>query len=342
MWSQDRAGKQELRAMYEAAIAFREAEPWRRLYDADLIAVENPADGTIGYCSVMGRMGQHYGFCVFLGAGGLAGFFRLLELGDDEDGFADAAFAQDYIMCSFEDRDQLDGEDLQEIASLGLTFHGRHAWPQFRRYEPGYPPWYLDRADVLFITHALRQVLVVLEQMQVGEAEVDFDLGRTVLRQSERRDGQLVWHTKPWELSKPVVVYEPLEIESELILWQVRKAPRSLRAVWEVDLRYLPVVVQEDQAERPRFPRGFLLADHTTGMILDCHAYEDPSEDAHQVIARLTQHITNYGLPKEIRVKSELLEALLADFCSKAGLNLKRASSLPKVEYFLGELEQGF
>ncbi|HPT82718.1 MAG TPA: hypothetical protein PLM25_02440 [Limnochordia bacterium] len=341
MKERERPSKEQLRDLYAAAIAFKQAEPWRNLYDTDLIAVENPLDGLVGYCSVMGRMGQHFGLCVFLGAQGLEGFFQLLELGDDEDGFADAAFSQNYIMCSFENRELLDQQDLKDIKDLGLRFRGRNAWPQFRRYEPGYHPWYLNQEEAVFLTHALEQVLAVYEEHRRGEVALDFESRRTVLRVSEKRGGELVWHTRPWKLLRPVRSYEPLIMENELLLWQLRKAPRSLRAVWELDVCYLPVVVQESKQERPRFPRGFVLADHQTGMILDCHAYEDATEDVPQVVTRLTQHIANYGLPRELRIKSDLMAAILGDLCAKTGISLKRARRLPKVEYFLEELEQG-
>ena len=57
---------------------------------------------------------------------------------------------------------------------------------------------------------------------------------------------------------------------------------------------YLPVIIQPSKEERPLFPRGFVLADHRTGMIHDCHVYEDPGEDMFQVIDRLARHITEF------------------------------------------------
>lgn len=332
-----RPSKEQLLALYEAAVAFWEAEPWQGLYDADLVCVENPLDGEIGYCSVMGKGGQHFGLCVFLGMRGLRGFYELMELGDEKEK-AQAVFSQDYLLCSFGERGELDEEDLREIAGLGLTFQGANAWPQFRRYEPGYHPWYLTAEECVFLTHALQQVLEVVAQYEQGEVDIDFDQARTVLRKSEERDGKLTWQTTPWELQRPVLLYEPLEIVNELLLHQLRRAPRSINAVWEVEVCYLPVIIQPSKEERPFFPRGFVLADHRTGMIHDCHVYEDPGEDMFQVIDRLARHITNFGLPKEIRIKSDLLVAVLTDLCSKAGISLQRAASLPQVEALLSEL----
>lgn len=342
MGAQGRPTKKQLVALYAAAARFREAEPWRWLYDADLICVENPSDKALGYCSVMGRMGQHFGLCVFLGARGLAGFFALMELDEGEDSFTDVAFAQDYLMCSFVDQGDLDERDLEEIGGLGLAFTGRRAYPQFRRFEPGYQPWNLNQAEAEFLTHALEQVLEVFSQYHRGEVELDFGSARTVLRASKDRNGRLEWETRPMRLRRPEIQYERVEVENELLLWQLRKTPHSLHSIWEVDVCYLPLVVQKSSEERPRFPRGFVLADHRTGVVLGWHTYDDPSEDAHQVINQLANYMVKLGLPKEIRVKSELMVAILEDLCCKTNIGLKRVTRLPRVARLLEELKTDF
>ena len=152
---------EQMKDLYEAAAAFKQAQPWTELYDADLIAVDNPETGERGYCSVMGHGGMHYALGVYLGTKGLFGFNRLLEKSGDMTGLAFLEF-QDNIMCSFEDRDQLNQADRDQIKALGLKFRGRNAWPMFRRYEPGFYPWSINVDECMFLTHALRQVLIVV------------------------------------------------------------------------------------------------------------------------------------------------------------------------------------
>lgn len=61
---------------------FKEEQPWRWLYEDDIICVENPVDKTTGYCSVMGKGGQHYALAVYMGIEGVYGFYHLMENAD--------------------------------------------------------------------------------------------------------------------------------------------------------------------------------------------------------------------------------------------------------------------
>lgn len=47
-------------ALYQAAIAFQQAAPWECMDNEDLFAVENPDDGEVGYCSILGSGGEEF------------------------------------------------------------------------------------------------------------------------------------------------------------------------------------------------------------------------------------------------------------------------------------------
>ena len=42
---------EQLKELYEEASEFKKAQPWKWLYDADIICVENSKDKMMGYCS---------------------------------------------------------------------------------------------------------------------------------------------------------------------------------------------------------------------------------------------------------------------------------------------------
>jgi hypothetical protein len=137
------ATETEWRALYDAADELKALAPWEWMLDSDLFAVRDPESGQIGYCCVMGNLGEHYALAVYLGADGLRGYEEVAS-GAYAERPAQALFAQRCLMVSFEDRELLDKESYAQIKALGRKYRGRQAWPELRDYTPGYLPWRLE------------------------------------------------------------------------------------------------------------------------------------------------------------------------------------------------------
>jgi len=70
------------------------------LWDSDIFGVQNPANDEIGYCCIMGRMGEHFTLAVYLGTEGLDGYLKIQSgeiLPDD----LDVLHLQKCLMASF-------------------------------------------------------------------------------------------------------------------------------------------------------------------------------------------------------------------------------------------------
>lgn len=134
--------------LYELAFAFKNTKLWNKMTDGDLFAVRLP-DGEIGYCSVMGMAGEHYALALYPGERGIRSYFRLLEL-DPEDpiDWAELRATQECLMCSFENKDMLSDEEIEEVrayaTSVGKRLRGSNAFPQFTKYRIGRYPWQFE------------------------------------------------------------------------------------------------------------------------------------------------------------------------------------------------------
>jgi hypothetical protein len=71
-WQQTNRGA--IKRIISSSIKFKQAQPWKWLYDADIICVENPKNKMMGCCSIMGKAGEHYALGVYLGNEGIFGF----------------------------------------------------------------------------------------------------------------------------------------------------------------------------------------------------------------------------------------------------------------------------
>ncbi len=66
--------------LYDLALAFRKAKLWKRLYDSEIFAV-SLSNGEIGYCCIMGCLGEHFALAVYIGEQGMGSYRRLQEIG---------------------------------------------------------------------------------------------------------------------------------------------------------------------------------------------------------------------------------------------------------------------
>lgn len=333
---------QEWRRLFSAATAFHDVAPWTWMTDGDMFAVENPDDGTIGYCSILGAGGAVFGLAVLLGDRAL-----LTALAAPDLESLDPIDAMDYtylaLTVTFEDREELTSKDRSLIKRLGLSFRGRKAWPQFRFQEPGYVEWYLDREQVRFLTVALEQAIEValafrrnpnylIPPIHPIEDEEVFLLRHQT---EEWGEWESTWHIPDFEAATVISVtdYDYAEMLRRLGI----KFP-SPEGTWEVDFLFMPGIVQERRDERPYYPRAVVCADAKSGLILDVHT-SDPGKFEHEVAPKFLEIIGKVGRPpKTLRVRNPEVAARLAAVTKAVGVDIKMVRWLPAVDEFRAEL----
>jgi hypothetical protein len=322
----------EWRRLYEAFIRTKEIAPWEWMTETDIFGVQDPETDEIGFVSVMGILGEHLALAVYRGAEGLYSFWAFEEMPDDTP--PEAILNMPHLQASFEDRGELTNKDRELIKQLGLRFRGRQAWPMFRSYRPGYLPWYLERQEVRSLTYALEQAAEVALRFKEDPALLEpIDEESYLIRVPRQVEGELVWEDKIMRVPPP----EPEEISVVMdlqALEYVKQLPQGEHTL-EADLSVFPVHIQE-RAARPYMPHMLLIVESESGFILRSELLE-PSQGLMEIWGsvpmQLVHQLANLGTrPREIRVRSFQLFALIQLLAQELGFEVKQSARLRSLE----------
>ena len=324
---------QEWRRLYEAAIEFKKIQCWEWMYDDDLFGVQNPDDGEMGYCCIMGNLGEMFAIAVYLGAEGLGGYLKLQsgEIGETD---SDIIHYQTCLMASFEDRNYLQKEDLQLIKTLGLRFRGRNEWPMFRSYRPGYVPWFLTKEEALFLTTAIEQSInVALRFLEDEDLFTSPGGDEFLIRVPDQIEDIILWEDR-W--MKPVLAEKTGTFDDridEVRIQRIKRKADRTDTVWEIEFTFAPTPVGEKK-ERPYFPRMIAVMDHRSMMALDLNVFE-VSSDASEFRNHFLDFLEKTGiLPHEILVKKKETLEIVAPIASALEIRVQSVAKLSAFEEF--------
>ena len=327
--------------LYDAAVEFKGIGCWDWMLDSDVFGVQNPANGEIGYCCVMGHLGEHFALGVYLGTEGLGTYLKIQNREMIEPDI-EALMSQKCLMASFEDREFLSKEDREIIKKLNLKFRGRNQWPLFRSYEPGYHPWYITKDEVGYLTLALKQTIeVALRFKEEPDMLTPPRRNRYLVRVPRKTKGGRRWEDKwlkPEPLEEPRMAVPPL---NEVRLQKIKKTIKRRGGSWEADFFYSPAPVREGN-ERPYYPYTILYVDGHSGLILHADVAK-PMEYMTQFPNGLMGLIENAKMrPSEILVKKEESFELLELIASRLDIKLKLVRELEMLEYAQNSMFQFF
>ena len=325
----------EWQALYKTAADFREIEPWKWVEETDLFGVQDPVTGEVGYCCVMGELGEVLGMAVYLGTRGLNAYRMIRdEVITLED--SDFMFVQDCLLVSFENKSALDKEDRDLIRQLGVKAKGKRAWPMFRRHEPGYFPWFLEPEDVQFLTLVLQQAIEVSLRLKddkklLNQPGEDLYLVRTYRKGAEQWED--AWLT-PEPLPEKALRAVKLD---DLALQRIKKNVRPSTAAWEIDFFHVPAPV--DEGGRPFYPYSILIVDKESGFILDAYISEREKALPEFVDRLLACFEKNRMVPAELLVKRQEVADLFFPLADKLEIRLRKVDKLPALEEARSSME---
>jgi hypothetical protein len=302
--------------------------------DEDLFGVQNRETGEIGWCCVLGNLEQVYGLVVYLGDEGLQGYIKL-QTGDVGLYDPDSPHLQKCLMLSFDDRQQLEKEDLGVIKQLGMKFRGRNAWPLFRNYEPGYIPWFITSDQARFLADAIEQAIDVSVRFKEDtELLYPFDEEFYLVRVPRGNEGSPSWHddyVKPEPVEIPVTIDDSID---EIRVQKIKMTATQRVATWEIGYCFAPTPIQEHPSMRPYCPKMLAVIDHESGLAVTLHMAEEPHvvEECRNHFLGLLESLHWY--PSHIFVSREEARLLLEPITSRLGIAVSVMSRLEVFEDF--------
>ena len=322
----------EWHRLYQATIRVKEIAPWEWMTETDIFGIQDPETGEIGFVSIMGMLGEHFAAAVYLGAEGLYSFWGFQQIADSAP--PEALLRIPHLQASFEDRGELSAKDRAVIKELGLKFRGRQEWPLFRSYRPGYLPWYLEAPEAQALTYALEQAVEVTLRFKEDPGMLDpSDEESYLVRVPREVKGNLVWDDEVMRV--PPVEPEPIPVVMDLeALAYVKQLPRGEHTL-EMELSVFPAPIQEKGA-RPYLPHMLLIVESHRGLILG-NELLTPEPGLVQmwgtVPMKVVHQLARMGiLPREIKVQSFQLLALLQLLEEELGVEVRPAPRLPSLD----------
>jgi len=321
-------------ALYQSALEFKEIEAWTWMYDSDVFGVQDLTTGEIGYCCIMGNLGEMFALAVYLGSEGLESYMRIASEPplDPSEAFEELLL-QKCLMASFGSIDELTKEDRQVIKRLGLKFRGRTAWPWFRSYRPAYHPWHITAEEARFLTLALQQAREVCLRFREDPAlfepsQEEFWFVRVPEETSEGLSWRDAW-LEPAVLEEEELPDVPLD---ELRLVRLKKAAQFMDAVWEMDFSLSPSAVHEKIGERPYYPYLTMTVDHRSGFIFgtDLASPGTHLDEFPERFLALAERLKK--LPTELWVIREEAYDLLEPLTSRLGIELYLVDELESLQ----------
>lgn len=330
------ASIEQWNALYEVTIDIKKLEPWKYIWDMDIITIILPEYEEPFYCSVMGRGGECFAIAVYKGFEAINGFYKL----------AGAKYIpshqliryQDNLTCYFGDREELSSKERKVIKDLGLKFRGRNQWIYFRSFKPKYTPYMLDQDEVTELTYIFQNLFMSLRAIIEKNVNVNFEEGYSLYRMYDKKQDLWLNFEGPLQIPNRQVI--SAVINNDLLIEKIKRK-KYLNNVIEFDTVYVNALVEDKKYERPVLPRVIIFAENNTGMLLKQNMMMPEIDDMEQILDSLLDFLINKGKPKTICVRDEYISDLLSDICKKVEIELVISEKLPSIDEFAWNINNG-
>ena len=329
-----------LRRLFFAAGEYRVLAPWQWMGGREVVAVHDPLSERVAYCVVMGGEGVYFGLEAMLGDRGLSAYRKTIS-GEVVNMGIGLVHFKDSLALFFEDKSTLLPEDRALCQVVGMSSAAALAWPQFRRFEPGFFPWLPEERDAVFLAVCLEQVVEVARRAKDTPAILGPRDHQTFLaRIPDHVNGKIVWREElvsPEPLARIIRIIPKVD---QVKLGQVFGAAKKTGMTWEADCFYGHNPVGGPD-ERARYPFLYMMVDNKSGYILHINAVDENDHGSGFLDHLCAAVKTNRIFPGMIHIRQPHLTPLFAPLAA-FGISTRIVKALPMIDDAREEMFKAF
>ena len=342
--------------LYVLADDLRRLAPWEFLHEDELFGVQVPGSDLVYFVSVMGQAGELPAVSFWKGYEGLTDYLEftaeLEHLADPDRSASGMQRASvmpgnpmtiPHLLLSFNDREQLQKEDLAAIKKSGVRFRGNGNWPCFEEIVPGYVPVYPGRASLKELFLVLQQTLILLKKVQEDEyyLQQEGSQGPSLLIRTPAGKGpRFRWKEHMLEIDPrwgETSYLVDVSSRSRQALVRLPEANQEL----QLDLIMLPAAVKE-KGSKSYFPFVLLMVDKYSGLVTSTSVLA-PKPDLRSLYESLPQKVVEELLklghrPSEIEIRPDLLFELLDEILGTAACRVSLVEEMPEMDEAIGSM----
>ena len=332
-------------SLYETAFRFKSLKLWKKLHDNQIFGVQL-SNSEIGYCTVMGALGEHFALGLYIGDKGFQTYYRIATSSEDipESDYFEYSVSQDCLQCSFENKDNMPDAEISSVQAYAkahnMHLRGANSFPSMMCVKPYQMPWFVtDEKDYGLLEEALKAGIEVAEKLKSSKPEklgfsANFDEIPLLIPD---KDG-FIWETCHIPEIAPKVFAVPV-LSDELV--QQVKALKKVNKM-ECKLIHIQKPAQDSPEEPPYFPAGLLAIETRNERFLKNTPIKPYSGNETEILEDFALNlITAKRAPKSISVIDDRTEALLSKFCEACDIKLNRVKNFKKLQDVISNLNGG-
>jgi len=258
-------------ALMQATTEFCAMQPWRHMWDCDMLGIEDESTGNVRLACVLGRNRECFGLVIYRGVEGVRNVLQMAANEPDIRGL-DPMFMQDCARFYLNSSTEIDPGDRAHLKTYGFRPHARKGqlYPSFRAHSPGYYPWHFTQAEAETFLADMRRVMAFAPLLKAQPSLSD-----------HRPPGTYAFFPRgPWEPGRvlkaedlrwlpvkvpPTPSPEPGAV-SPLLAKRLSDLVHDKKAVWETDAFFSEFTISD--RDRPYFGKLAIVTDAPTGMVM--------------------------------------------------------------------------